>query len=189
VLTTCRSTRWGVLTFAALAAAAIGCSILDPLEGISDGAFHLDATPEAGGTVDSAIVEAARVPQEDAASSPQDVATLPACPAEPEPNDDNARTLPPGTTVEFCGTIDAVDSDIFVFQAVARKAYAIELEFPTGTTAETVEISGPDGSTNMQVTNQTISYDRSSSAGGPVYFRVRTTQATPQEYKATIRRP
>jgi hypothetical protein len=169
-----------VLAFASAASAALGCSILDPLDGISDGVRQPDATSEASASTDTGTVDASPDANLDA-SSPTDAATAPApCLPEIEPNYEfQPQQIPKGSAVAVCGTLLAAgDSDNFQFDVLRGTTYGIEITLQAPFTDEVFEINGPDTPSSGAFSSPTVTYFVASSAGGPVMIRLRKSGET-----------
>lgn len=161
-----------------LTAGVAGCSLLDPLDGISDGAPTIVVD---GGLSDSGPPDGA--PQVDGSN----VVPKECPPDQPElePNDDLPVKLPPEGAV-VCGYVSSSDVDRFTFNVTAGQAYALRGNFDGPLSFESqFSYSSPDGN-GLLLRMETIV---DASAGGTVSITITSQTAAPRRYVLSVGPP
>lgn len=157
---------------ALLLASAAGCSLFDPLGGISDGT--IEASTDGGAGTEA---EASR---SDGAVFPND------CPpeqSEREPNVDPPATVDPDGDA-ICGYVSATDTDKFTFVVSAGQSYALRGKFEGLAFDSLFTFTSPD-KTGFYVVLDSVT---PSSAGGTVTITVASQSTTPRRYSLTVSR-
>lgn len=157
--------------------AFVGCSLLDPLDGISDG-----NAPPSSSAVDGGETDGARARVD--GSSAWDAR---AC--QPEIEDDRPGAPPPQLTLSdsewsMCGTVSASDTDTFELLFDEGLPYRVRGVFPKPGSGDRFDLSG--GANDQS--GDALDFATASSDGEPLILTVSTQSASPREWMLTFSR-